>query len=247
MENEFSDTYSLFAEFYDSVQNYTKYLKWQKFIEEVWSQNDLSPESLLDIACGTGSNSVLYSKKGLDVEGLDISREMLVKAKKKIEEDNLNIKLRNESFLDFNLERKFDAAICLDFSTNHILSEKDFAKFINNVYNSLKKGGIFIFDFKPLKDFKRKFDSLSTFTKFGNFEYSWTTEYDLPYAYLTLTLRDLENNKEYSSVSKERFFSLEEIKKVIFNSNFNLIGIYDDYSFQKPDDSSKFWVFVLQK
>lgn len=208
-------------------------------------KNKFKPTSLLDVACGTGNNSILFSKQGLTVSGIDFSEEMLIQAKKKTRELRLPIKFYKQSFLNLKLNQTFDSAICLDFSTNHLLNEKEFLKFLENIYYHLKTGGIFVFDYKPLKDFKRKFNYNSP-KKIGDWEYFFKPKYKLPFATLFFYL---QNNlgKKYCSKSLNRFFSLHELKEIILKSNFNLIDIYEDYSFNKPSKNSKFWFFVLRK
>ncbi len=42
---------------------------------------------VLDVACGTGAQSIAFAKRGLSVVGVDLSPDMLARAKKKVREE----------------------------------------------------------------------------------------------------------------------------------------------------------------
>jgi 2-polyprenyl-3-methyl-5-hydroxy-6-metoxy-1,4-benzoquinol methylase len=163
------ETYEAFAKIYDKVQKDSKYGEWKYFIEQVWRTNNHNPKNLLDVACGTCNNSILFARDGIKVTGIDSSKDMLKVAKEKIK--NLGIKIFKQSFLDIKFKERFDAAICLDMSTGHILSQKDFITFLSNVYACLHKKGIFIFDVKPEQDYKRKFSKYTKLNEVDGFKY----------------------------------------------------------------------------
>ena len=75
------ETYKYFSEIYDSVQKKEKYDLWKSFTLQIWEKNNFKPNNLLDVACGTGTNSIIFAKAGFDVYGIDISNEMLAKEK----------------------------------------------------------------------------------------------------------------------------------------------------------------------
>ena len=54
-----------------------------QFFETVLQRAEHSPKTVLDLACGTGSMSVLLAERGYRVIGADISEEMLTAAAQK--------------------------------------------------------------------------------------------------------------------------------------------------------------------
>ena len=81
------------------------------FIEQELSL--LSGLSIIDIGCGTGRHSIELAKRGYDVTGLDISDKMLDEAREKAEDLGLKIDFIHRDATNFNLDKKFDLAICL--------------------------------------------------------------------------------------------------------------------------------------
>ena len=64
-------------------------------------------EPALEVACGTGRLLVPYARQGLDVEGLDLSLEMLEVCRRKAEAAGVEIPLHHADMEDFDLARRF--------------------------------------------------------------------------------------------------------------------------------------------
>ena len=75
-------TYETFAAVYDAVMDDSLYDLWTDFSSAI-SQKQES-EKLLELACGTGIQSVRFSQAGFDVTGLDLSADMLKIAEKEL-------------------------------------------------------------------------------------------------------------------------------------------------------------------
>jgi SAM-dependent methyltransferase len=102
----------------------------------------------LDIACGAG---VLAAKvatiKRANVDAFDISPAMIENAKKRSKKVNFFV-ADMTVFKKFN---EYDIITCLYDSINHLKGFNKWEKFFKNAYFSLKKGGIFIFDYNNLR------------------------------------------------------------------------------------------------
>lgn len=57
---------------------------------------------ILDMACGTGAQSIAFAKKGFSVVGVDLSPDMLARAKKKIRKEyDINFVCRDASKIEY--------------------------------------------------------------------------------------------------------------------------------------------------
>lgn len=72
-------TYETFAAVYDAVMDDTLYDKWTDFSLRHFPKGK---KKLLELACGTGIQSVRFAQAGYAVTGLDLSGDMLKLAKK---------------------------------------------------------------------------------------------------------------------------------------------------------------------
>ena len=86
--------YKEFAKYYDKFYQNKDYVKEVNFL-----MNFINPKDrVIDIGCGTGIHASLLSQKGLKVDGLDMSKEML-----DITKTRLNSKLYLQNILDIKL------------------------------------------------------------------------------------------------------------------------------------------------
>lgn len=71
-----------------------------------------TPSSILDMNCGTGTDAIFLATKGHDVLGIDISRNMILHATRKLG-DRRNVRFRQHSFCNLHDlgEAKFDLVL----------------------------------------------------------------------------------------------------------------------------------------
>lgn len=77
-------------------------------------QLDIRPgASILDVGCGTGRHAVELARRGYMVTGVDISAQMLAKAKDKANAAGVSVEWVHSDATRFCLDKAFDSAICL--------------------------------------------------------------------------------------------------------------------------------------
>ena len=80
------NAYHALAESYDRLTNDVNYRATVDFYWQILEREGLKPRTAVDLACGTGSVSLLLAQKGLDVTAVDMSEEMLCVAAQKAQE-----------------------------------------------------------------------------------------------------------------------------------------------------------------
>jgi len=136
------DQYSNIAERYDYML--IKNPERELFFKNIFEKYNV--KSILDCACGTGKDLVLFNSLGIKVTGSDISESMLKIAQKRIDENGLKIPLFKEDYqlLENTFSEKFDTIVCLSNAINE--PDVDVIKTFNSMKNILNKNGIIIFD-----------------------------------------------------------------------------------------------------
>jgi ubiquinone/menaquinone biosynthesis C-methylase UbiE len=84
--SDVQQAYNSWAQQYDSNENKTRDLEAKSLRETLAS---LTFENCLEIGCGTGKNTVWLMQKAATVTAVDLSEEMLAKAKEKITTPNV--------------------------------------------------------------------------------------------------------------------------------------------------------------
>jgi SAM-dependent methyltransferase len=107
-----------------------------------------NPKLLLELACGTGTHSLLLEKLGYRIIASDYSKDMLAQARQKAKKANSGVDFRQQNMLSLDIsERPFDAVICLFDSIGYVATNENLAKVLNGVRAHLRPDGLFIFEF----------------------------------------------------------------------------------------------------
>jgi len=136
------DTYAGLAERYD----------WMKTRNPVRSQffRDLLAEHnttrVLDCACGTGRDLLLFHALGLEVYGSDLSDSMLAQARKTVGSAGISLQKLDYRELPEHYDVEFDAVLCLSNSINEPLRDAETLRALRSMRSVLRPGGILVFD-----------------------------------------------------------------------------------------------------
>jgi ubiquinone/menaquinone biosynthesis C-methylase UbiE len=99
---------------------------------------------ILDLACGQGRHAHLLAESGFDVDGYDLSRDLLKLAKKRGTGTRLRYTRGDMRSLPFRWRRRFDAVVNLFTSFGFFADPADDAKVIRECARVLKPGGVMI-------------------------------------------------------------------------------------------------------
>ena len=131
--------YNLIAKIYDKLYNPAIITEEPTFLKLV---GNVKNKKVLDVGCGTGRYTIMFSKKGAKVEGIDISQKMLNIARQKAEENKVKIKLINGNMLNLPYEsNKFDIIVS-SLALDHV---KEYDKAISEFVRVCKPRGKIIF------------------------------------------------------------------------------------------------------
>lgn len=98
-------------------------------------------KTLLEVACGTGAH-LENLRRDFSVEGLDLSREMLAVAHRRLP----RVPLHEGDLLTFDLGRRFDAVVCLFSSVAYVKTLPRLRRAIANLARHVTPGGALIVD-----------------------------------------------------------------------------------------------------
>lgn len=101
---------------------------------------------VLDIACGTGPHLIRLADRGFRMSGLDLSRENIEFLRRRLAAKGHTGELVVGDMTDFRLRHPVDAAICMQDSQGHLLTNEQLRAHLRAVARSVKKGGLYIFD-----------------------------------------------------------------------------------------------------
>ena len=107
-------------------------------------------DSVLDIACGTGSITIPLVKNGYDVTAFDLSASMIEVANKKIKKEKQQANLFVANMIDFEIHRKFSFAIIARSGFMYLLTAAEQRRALLNIhYHLLDSGVLTLNTFQP--------------------------------------------------------------------------------------------------
>lgn len=243
--------YDSFAEVYDALTYDVEYENRVDYIVGLMKKfSDIPVSMILDLACGTGTVSVMLCDKGYDVIGVDSSAEMLGQAKKK--QGDRDILFLNQEMRDFELYGTVDAVVCLLDSVNYVLDSEDLLSCFKWVNNYLNPGGVFIFDINT----KHKLENVLAGNIFNDEKdgvfYSWENYFDDEENICEFDLNFFVQNrdgsyKRFNEIHYERAYTDREIKTMLKKAKLELVAVYDDLTENLPAKNSEKVFYIAKK
>jgi glycine/sarcosine N-methyltransferase len=138
------DVYQDFAKRYDWMKTEDPVRK--EFFRNLFAKNNVS--RVLDCACGTGHDLIIFHFFGCEAQGADLSEAMLTQARKNLTEANLEIHLLKADYryLDQHFTTRFDAVTCLSNAINEPLQDDETLRALQSMRAVLRDGGLLILD-----------------------------------------------------------------------------------------------------
>jgi ubiquinone/menaquinone biosynthesis C-methylase UbiE len=116
----------------------------QEFFRSLFGQRDV--RTVLDCACGTGRDLLMFRSMGLEVSGSDLSDSMLAAARRNIADAGIPVRKVDYRQLPESYEVEFDAVVCLANSINEPLEDAETVRALRSMKAVLRTGGILVFD-----------------------------------------------------------------------------------------------------
>ena len=185
---------------------------------------------VLELACGTGAYLIPLAEKGIEIVGVDISDEMLSRAKEKAAARNVRVDLRKSDIRDFEWNQKFPLILLLGNSLQHLLKREDVEKCFAAVKRHLTPNGRFVVEvFNPsLKILSRQPDENVPESEYetteGKAVLTGKVDYDAATQINRITwnyqIQAIGENKQFSFTMRQ--FFPQELDALLLYNNFQI-------------------------
>lgn len=247
------EAYEGFAEVYDNFMGDVNYDEWVRYILKLWDKYSIKPKIVAELGCGTGNVTGRLSQKGFDMIGIDISDEMLSVAKRKAEEEKLDILYLCQDMCEFELYGTVDVVLSLCDSINYITEDEDLLQVFKLVNNYLEPKGYFIFDLNTEYKFKNILGNNSFGEAEDSMAYIWQNYYDedekINEYYVSFFLEDNKSGmyRRIEETHYERAYSIARIEELITESGMDFVTAYDAFTFNSPrSDSERIYIIARE-
>ncbi|MGH7318520.1 MAG: class I SAM-dependent methyltransferase [Candidatus Rokuibacteriota bacterium] len=101
---------------------------------------------VVDVACGTGHHALRLAERGYRVTGVDLSAASIEFLRREAAHARVPVTAVVGDMTAFRLPRPVDAAVCMQDSQGHLLTNEALLAHLRAVRRNLRPGGIFVFD-----------------------------------------------------------------------------------------------------
>ena len=231
-------SYQSLAGCYDEFTTDVDYPAWADYVEKHFRRRGLPGNTVLDLACGTGSLTMELARRGYEMIGVDLSPEMLAEAAEK----NRGAAPIEPIFLCQSMDKldlygTIDACVCCLDSVNYVTDPKKLEKaFGINTPEKLKAldGQVFLDETEDAycvwrADFSKR---------------SQICSYYMDIFQLDPASGQWERGVE---LHRERAYSVEQLTEMLHRAGFRDIRVYGDKKLRAPAADEQRIFFVARK
>ncbi len=240
--------YSRLAEIYDHVMRHVDYAHWANYVISLFKRHKIQPQSVFDLACGTGSLAMELHRRGYRISGADGCREMLrmgeIKGQKR--GSSLPIDYFHRNLLNLHDLPVCEAVLCLYDSMNYMMSLDDLSRAFQEVRRIVAPGGLFIFDICTENNSLQHFSNMTEEDAGEGFSYIRHSYYEEGVQYNKFNIFFESTGEMVEELHQQRIYPLKDIEMVLNASPFEVEGAYGGFGYVSPTELSDRVHFVLR-
>lgn len=223
------------AAFYDAMHAEMNHSAWAK---RYASHLGNAPHGVIDWGCRTGQNAAQLTKLGYRVTGVEPCGGLVRQAK----ERGVDALLGSPLASPLHEGRKFDAALCVNFSLGYwSLSNEALIRTLRAIRSHLLRGSRFVFDFLHAPFAAAAGKHYPEPSEFGDATMRHMRDYDAGRSLVTITLDFTTPSGEFREVHHVRAFSAPEIRLALFMANFKTIDVFAPHADHGPEFDNTIW------
>lgn len=250
-----------YSSYYDLLYKDKDYQAEADFVHGLLTKYCPNTNSLLELGCGSGGHALKLVEKGLQIHGVDMSKDMLDMANQ--QKNRLpaaqaeKLQFSQGDIRELQLGKTFGSVLSLFHVISYLPTLDDILTVFDRVHAHLEHGGVFIFDIwyapavltqKPEVRVKRMRNDDIAVTRIA--EPVWHPNecwVDVCYKVFIENLKTHEIEELDTEVHRMHYLSLPEIQLMAKLANLEVLD-YGEWLSKKPIDASTWGVyFVLRK
>jgi ubiquinone/menaquinone biosynthesis C-methylase UbiE len=221
------------------------------YLIDIFDKYSITPESILETACGTGQITVRLAGRGYKLVALDISESMLSIAEEKARQKKLKIKFLNQDMTRLAINNSFDCILCMCDGVNYIVDEVSLNNYFKRVYEKLNSNGIFIFDISTHYKLSEILGNNTLYYEKDDIHYIWDNAFDENDDIANMNLIFfVPSGKSYDKIEEyhiQKAYKIDYLKNLLEAVGFKNIDIYGELSFYRPMDNDNRNFFIAMK
>lgn len=244
------EAYSALAPYYDEFNRDVPYDDILRFYKRLFDRADVSPQLVLDLACGTGSMSIRLAAAGYEVIAADASSQMLsIASGRPVPEGAVPPIYLCQRMERLDLYGTIDAALCCLDGVGYVTKPETLARAFSRVRLFLNPGGVFIFDVNSA--YRLRHLNEMAFTRECEQAFCiYQADYSEKTKILTYTLDLFEREgrlyRRSTEYHHERAYETQELTALLLSAGFSSVEVFGDCR-EAPPEPDEGRIFFLAK
>lgn len=234
-------SYEFLAGSYDELMRDADYVRRADFVEKLVLRTAKRPVfTMLDLACGTGTMTLLFTERGYELISVDGSEDMLMEARDKAQGvHGIEPLFLHQSMPRLDLNDTVDAAICCMDSINYLTDPREVRRTFQRLRLFVSPGGALVFDVHA----RGKLEAMDGQVYLDESEdvyCVWRTEFRrdlLDYCVDLFTRRADGAWTRETEFHRQRCYSVEDLTQWLAEAGFADIRTYGDCRMRRPKES----------
>ncbi len=231
--------YEQLARSYDALTGDVAYEKRAAFLEKLMKRSRIPVRTVLDLACGTGTMTVLLARAGYELIGVDFSEDMLAEAAQKtVPEGVIPPVYLQQRMEELDLYGTVEAAVCCLDSLNYITDVRALRRTLRRLHLFVAPGGVFLFDINTPKKLQ-ELDGQVFLDEQEDVYCVWRTEFDrrsrICIYGMDLFQRTAKGLWQRSAEEhRERAWEVAELMALLHEAGFTEVRTWGDCKLRAP-------------
>jgi SAM-dependent methyltransferase len=244
-------SFTAVAEVYDHLMRSIPYRWWLTYVEEMLARFEKHPKTVMDLACGTGSLTLLLAEKGYAAVGVDNSFGMLSVAGRKAEKLGISVPFVLQDATSLSFRPAFNLVVSLFDSLNYIIGAERLRCAFQRISEACLPGATFMFDVNTIRALELELFTQNNLNTSDWLKYNWLSRYDPASRISTIQMNFTvsQDGQEFSfqEIHRQMGYELSEISGMLGDSGLRVLAVFDAYSTEKVHPLSTRAFFVTEK
>ena len=217
---------------------FVPYRMWIGYYFLLLTQQDVHPEKILDICCGTGTMCQMLNREGFETSGFDMSPGMIEEARRKAALKKLDIRYEVMDAAEADMGEVYDSAYSFFDSLNNILDKDRLQMAFDRAADHLRPGGSFIFDMNTAVAFEEQMFDQENLRSNAKLRYKWIGDWNENTRIITVDMRFWHKGEEFRETHTQRAYDMEEVFEMLGDAGFEDVRAYHSYTLNPPRQKS---------
>lgn len=212
---------------------------------------------IAECGCGTGEITARFKKRGFEITGLDISRDMLEAASVKARSMGLRIPFICMDMRELELHKPVQYVIAACDCVNYLVSRSAVEAFFRKAYGAIAPGGSLLFDVSSDYKLKNINGNNVFFDSRKDAAYVWNNNYDdetklieMDIEFFVLAPESHDGRRLYERFTEkhiQRAHSENELRTWLTEVGFSRIEVFNAFTRDSANDECERLQFVAYK